>query len=208
MTQIGKFLDKPTNLMLLVRRLSWDEDEFEEAVREQPSLYLEASRYRALKARRLKRAEFSLSTTTAETKTKLRTKRDKGGRKLLTEPATAETATIDPAVVVARKKLDEAYVQDELAKSLMEAYRQRGQMLKIVADIRASEVASEIRNVRENLARDDMRNLSDRVRSQFAGKKKHPLAGRPEYRDDRGRLPHADNCRSNRGGPCNCGRGM
>ncbi len=35
----------------------------------------------------------------------------------------------------------------------------------------------------------------------------HALAGRAEYRDNSGCLPHSDSCRSNRMGPCDCGRG-
>jgi len=210
MNKLHEFLNQPTNLRRLVGSLEWDEDAFEDAVREQPKLYLEASRYRAVKARRKARAEFGLAQATAEKKLVLRSKRDKAGRKMLTEPAIAEGAVLSPEYVIARRALDDAYVGEELAKAIMEAYRQRGQMLKIIADIRTSEVASEIRNVRENLARDEFHKLSDRTREKLHerhSKKNHKLAGRPEYRDSQGRLPHADWCRSNKMGPCNCGRG-
>ena len=207
MSTLKTFLNQPTNLRKLVDKLEWDEDAFEDAVREQPRLYLEASRYRALKARRQARAKFALTNTVAEKKLILRGRKDRAGRKQLTESAVTESAALTEDVKDAQKNLDDAYVQEELAKAIMEAYRQRGQMLKIIADIRSSEVASEIRSVRENLARDEMHKLSDRTREQLAKRKKHPLAGRPEYRDDRGRLPHADFCRSNKGGACTCGRG-
>lgn len=66
--------------------------------------------------------------------------------------------------------------------------------------------------VKRRLSKSDQRivdevnaTISDGVRRD--GPRRYPMAGRPEYRDLYGRLPHADNCRSNRMGPCTCGRG-
>ena len=173
-----QLLERPVKLSDLVEKLALDEDSFEEEVREQPKLFLEASRYRAMKMRKRATASFMYDRAMAEVKLEGRKLKDDKGKKKLTEGALSDRALLSDNAHKYRTDMDEAYLDEELAKGLVEAWRQRGQMLKIISDIRCSEVGSEIRSVRENLIRDDMKrnsqSLRERVDRKYGRVKGHP----------------------------------
>jgi hypothetical protein len=147
---------EPVNIRKLVAKLSFDEDGLEEAAMENAKLLFEAARYRVKKMRRSAKSKFAYETAFAELRTKGRQRKTKGEGRGPTESAIADEALADETVQQLKTAMDDANAQEELSKSLLECYRVRRDMIKAIATIRASEISAELREVRENLKRDEL----------------------------------------------------
>lgn len=118
-----------------------DEDILAEAIR-QPTLMVQASRYRVAKMRDRAQAIARLDAARAELALKIRNKKDAAGRKM-TEGALKERLELSPTIRRLREESDRAYEGEELAKLILESFRQRNSAIKIVADVRVYEGSRE-----------------------------------------------------------------
>lgn len=165
MGQLDDIFNAPVNLRKLISKISFDAELLEKASLEQPGLYLEASRYRTLKMRKKNKAFVQKDMVKAELGIKYRKR--KGDGEKLTEGAAKDRVLFDPAMQEAQAALDRATEEEVWAQGLVEVFRQRLSVLKIVAEIRNSEMANEIRHAKENMATAGMRKAAEQARSKF-----------------------------------------
>ena len=165
MGQLNDIFNAPVNLRKLISRISFDADLLEKAALEQPGLYLEASRYRTLKMRKKNKAFVQKDMVKAELGIKYRKRKDSGEK--LTEGAAKDKVLFDPAMQDAQAALDRATEEEVWAQGLVEVFRQRLSVLKIVAEIRNAEMASEIRHAKENMATAGMRKAAEHARERI-----------------------------------------
>lgn len=159
-----KYLEQEIDIEGLIRELRITEEDIEKAALRQPKLFLEASRYRVRKLQIRTARMAKLEVAKAELGIKLRRQAHEGSEKKLTEAAINELIVSNRKYRILRKKLEAAFVQEEFAKSLQESYRQKRDILRILADIRNAEISQEIRQARSQLAFDETRKMSDKAR--------------------------------------------
>ena len=159
-------LSTPVDVKKLVGKLAFDEDGLEEAAMENAKLLFEAARYRVMKMRRSAKLKFAYETVYAEQRARGRKRKNDGEGRGPTESAIADAAMSSEEVQELRQKMDEANAQEELSKSLLECFRVRRDMIKAIATIRASEISAELRDVRENLKRDELDKVKANMRRQ------------------------------------------
>lgn len=109
-----------------------DENILAEAVR-QPLLFVEAARYRVQKMRKRALAGAKLEAERARIALKIRNKKNAQGDKM-TEGALKERLETSPLIQNLRRASDAAYEEEEWAKLILEAYRQRNSAIKVVAE--------------------------------------------------------------------------
>lgn len=161
-------LSKPVDLKHLLDQLAIPEDELQEAAVEQPRLYLEASRWRSMKLRRMAGTHTQFHMARADVAVKLR-RANEGGKKVYTEGSIEDHCNADPKIIALRQQMDEADALEEYSKGLLEAYRQRMAVIKILADIRNSEMAYEIRQVKSNMAKADLVKKARELQDSYTG---------------------------------------
>lgn len=165
--EILEILRAPVDVRRLINRLAFDLDNFDRANMEQPRLSLEAGRYRTQAALLRARVELQLETKQAELGVQLR-RRGEGAKKAPTDKAITSKVVLDPEVQALRKRLYLAEATEIWSKQLAEAYQyQRLAVLKVIGEIRASELASELRTVKEKGALDIVRRAAEKARSRF-----------------------------------------
>lgn len=165
--EILEILRAPVNVRRLIDRLAFDADNFERANLEQPRLSLEAGRYRTQAALLRARLELQLETQEAALGVQLRRKGE-GAKRAPTEKAVSSKIILNPEIQSLRKRLYLAETTEIWSKQLAEAYQyQRLAVLKIIGDVRASEIASELRTVKEKGALDIVRRAAEKMRSRF-----------------------------------------
>lgn len=165
MSEITELLAAPIDVRRLVSKLAFNLDNFEQANMEQPRLYLEAGRYRTKAALDKARAELQLEVTMAETGAQWRERPTSG--KAMTEKAIADKITLNKEVIKLRQRAYMAKVTEEWAKQLLEAYSQRLMVLGIIGKVRSSEIASELRAVKEQAAIQVVRREAEKVRRKL-----------------------------------------
>lgn len=163
---LQEILEAPVNLLRLIRRLQIDEDALEQAALEQPGLLLESSRYRAKKMRRRAMALIDAEVIRAQTGLGLRASKYDGS-KALTEKAVTDKTLLSPKYRKAKRKLERLYVEEEWAKSLVTAYMHRLSVLKLLVEIRNTDMHSEIRQAKSKMAVDSMRKRAERIREGY-----------------------------------------
>lgn len=168
LNEILEFVEKPVDVRRLIERLSFDLDNFEDEGRKQPRLYLEAGRYHTQIV--LRRARLELQTEALEAELGIGYKKTVStDKKPLTDKGVANRVQINPERLKAREKLALAEATEVWSKQLLEAYRQREQMLKMVGGMRQSEISSELRAAKEKGIVDQMNKRAKRVRDEFDG---------------------------------------
>ena len=165
MGQLEEIFSKPVNLRKVISQITFSEDQLERASMTQPGLYLEASRYRTLKMRKKAKAFLQLEMVRAEVS--LRYRKKQLGGKALTEGAIKDRVMVDQEVVTARQAYERALEEEEWAKGLMVVFQQRLSVIKVVTEIRNSEMASEVRQVKEQMATAGMRKAAERYRDKM-----------------------------------------
>lgn len=162
---LESILNRPVNLKGLIDKIAFDPEDLEHAALEQPGLYLEASRYRTLKMRKKNSAYVTMNAVKARLGLSYRKKKRDGQR--LTEGAVKDAALFDPEMVSACKGLDHASEEEEWAKALVEVFRQRLSVIKVLTEIRVAEISNEIREVKNKMAVDSMHNAAAKARDKF-----------------------------------------
>lgn len=168
---MNEILKKQVDVEGLIEKLDFAEENVLEATRAQPGLFLEASRYRVKSMRRRAKALFELETSMADAALILRQKKNAQGKKEMTETAIKEKVMLNSVVKDARIRLDRAYEEEELAKLLVEAYRQRRDACRIIVDALGAEIQSEVKLAQIEGERGDMTALKKKVREKFRGRR-------------------------------------
>jgi hypothetical protein len=156
-------MDK-TALKQLLSKLSFAEENLPQATLEQPSLFLDAARYRVQKLRLKIQAKSSYETVWAKSANEIRTKMS--GTKL-TKDYIENLVITRPPVIAAKKTLDEAMVSDEWAQLLLEAFRMRSHACKGMVDILRAETASDFRQELQGKQKKELDALVEEVEKRF-----------------------------------------
>lgn len=157
---IVELLEKPVDIKRLVDKLFFSADDLESAALKQPTLYLEAGRFRAqssLEASRLKRKLLKESGIRS---LKIR-------NSVKTEGAVKSKLSQSHTIQDLQKRVDESEVYEEFSKQLTESYKERLMVIAILARLKASEVNSELRHVKNAEEVSKMRQRAHKVRKSF-----------------------------------------
>lgn len=153
--RVVEMLEKPVDVKKLVDRLFFAIDNLEEAAILQPKYYLESGRFKAQTALQL--ASYKRKYSRLLGKKSLRIRKKESGLK---EGEVKAYLSVDPELQALQKKIDQADVYEDFAKQLVEAYKERLMVLAVLARLRASEINSELRQVKSE---DDVRRLRKRA---------------------------------------------
>ena len=161
--EVLELLDKPVDVRRLIKELAFDLENFEEANRMQPRLFLEAGRYLTSAVLQKSKTENKLETMIAETGLKLRREKIKG-KNSLTDKGIIDMVNGNPEVATLKNRFAITKAMEVWAKQLLEAYNHRLTVLSNITRIRTGEMATQLREVKEKAAVDDMRRRADKVR--------------------------------------------
>lgn len=119
---------------ILLNGVELAEEDLMRSTIKQPELFWLAGRLRVqLMHKRIKR-EFELEMARATIGMRTRQKRDDKGKREYTEGHVKAAIELDRKVQHIRKRLDRDFVLEELGKQLLEAYRMRRDVIRIVTD--------------------------------------------------------------------------
>lgn len=145
----------------LVARVPFDEISIVQAAMEQPSLLLEANKLRVKCMHRRAALEQKINLKISMIGQKYRNVRSDKGRREHTEGAVKAYAEMQPVVIKLRRKLNIAFAKEELAKGLVDVFRTRKDVIRIIVDagkisMQAKEIAlltnnKKLRSVVRNL---------------------------------------------------------
>lgn len=170
-TGLDKILDQPVDLQGLIEKLDFSEENILAANREQPSLYLEASRYRVKKMRGRIQAESNLKAEEAKAGLFLRAKKKLNPKAGVTEGYIKDKIFVHPAVMEARQRYDDTQVYEEWAKLFLETYRQRGRAIQTLAELLGAEAIAQARIAHKELEIEGFEKLKDAVRKKYPGRR-------------------------------------
>lgn len=155
----------------LLERLSFPEEGLQQAVLEQAKLFMEAADFRIAKMRAYQGAKRELDGAKTQISLRLRAKYavPQKGKKALTERHLTDLVEQTQTVKVASAALDKAERLEEWAKLLLEAYRQRRDSLKIMAQFAYVE-----ENFRVGVG-DRMKETRERLKSRLPEKEEEEV---------------------------------
>ena len=162
-----EYLERPVDVVRLIEKLDFEEEDAEGAAREQPSLLLEVARFRVQKMRRRIQSEMAFDTAKARARLKLRAKKSAGAK--LTETAISDKVLLRSSVRLALKKSNRAKWEEEFTKLLLEAYRQRKDAIRIIIDARWAETGSAVRKAKLEEGKALKNKLVKEVRRRYKG---------------------------------------
>ena len=166
--ELEELVQEAVDLTKLVHRLSFGADELEKASLSQPKLYMTASRYRTQVLRSMKKTERKYKTLRAEKKQALRKKKHSMPRgERPTESSLEDLVDTDFEVRKLAVRLDRLIVLEEFAKSLVDSFRQRRDMIRNLIDIRNAEIGHEIRSVKQGMAKKEMDTMRTKARQRM-----------------------------------------
>ena len=168
-SNLDEILNEPVDVSALIEKLDFSEENIIVANREQPALFLEASRYRVKRMRSRIQAESHLDTEKAKASLFFRIK--KAAKSGITEAYVKDKVTMDKGVQEVRAKYDRAQVYEEWSKLFLEAYRQRGHAIKTLSEILGAEANAQARLARKELEVAGFENLKEQVRKRYPGRK-------------------------------------
>jgi hypothetical protein len=153
-------------LIQLIEGLSLDADTVLEDASKLPTLFLKAADYRVQKMRQAVQAEMKLDTIRAEAEIEIRNSAVEAGEKI-TEGHIKSHLILNPDVVQATEKSNEAEAQQEYGKLMLEAYRVKRDCLRAVSDLTAAERAME-RITGMNTG--SLKEAREKVKAKYPGK--------------------------------------
>lgn len=130
-----KTIDKAEEL---IKKLAIIDSDIRREAMNQPTLFIEAARYRVDKMQERARIGAELESTRASLAVNIRNKKNAQGEKI-TEGGLKERLEKHSAIKTLRDRSDRAYEDEEFAKLLLEAYRQRRDGIRIIADMESYE---------------------------------------------------------------------
>jgi Fe2+ transport system protein B len=159
---IVEMLERPVDVKKLVDRLYFNADDLETAALKQPKLYLESGRFRAQTSLEAKRLARKLAKEIGIRSLKIRQRSN-----IKTEGAVKSQLSKSHTIQSLQKRVDDSEVYEEFAKQLTEAYKERLMVLALLSRLKASEISSEIRKVKNAETVDAMRKRAHNVRKHF-----------------------------------------
>jgi hypothetical protein len=160
--EIVELLEKSVDVKRLVDKLFFSADDLETAALKQPTLYLEAGRFRAQSSLELSRLKRKLAKTLGVKGLKIR-----HNSKGLTETAIKSRLSTSHTIQDLQKRVDDFGIYEEFAKQLTESYKERLMVIAILSRLKASEISSELRHVKNAEQVDSMRKRAHKVRKSF-----------------------------------------
>lgn len=168
-TELSRLLKKKVDLSSLLDSLDFTDEQIVDASKVQPLLFMEAARYRAKAMRKRSRLEAALSVARAERAGKFRSSKKEVGDRV-TEGQVQERLNKDPTIASLQASVDEAEVEEEYAKLLLEGFRMRRDALKVVADVIGAEIyVSKISSGQMT----ELRKIKRRLEDKYPGQKRH-----------------------------------
>ena len=128
-----ELLNVKVDVKALLDNVSFHDAELIEVAYEQPMLLKNAHQLRVQCMHRRAALESKLALKIGLLTQKYRNVREKGKR-AHTEGAVKAYAEMQPSVIKLRKKLNVAYAKEELAKGLVEVFRTRKDVIRIIVD--------------------------------------------------------------------------
>jgi len=171
MNRMEELLSQPVNLDDLIEKLDFSEENVIQANREQATLYLEASRYRVKKMRGRIRAESKFEAAKTEAAMILRQKKRSGEKGSITEGYIKDRVATNPHVHSAKRKFEDAVAYEEMAKLLLETYRQRGRAIQTLAEILGAEAHAQARQARRDIEEAGLDQLRRQVKRRFEARR-------------------------------------
>lgn len=126
------------------------------AAGEQPVLFMDAARYRVGRMERRVRAKAVLETGKAECALRMRREAEDNGEKI-TEGKIGNLIDADAVIITLRANYEDAEVEDEFSKLLLEAFRVRRDCIRVISDLTGAERAIESLRTKETVELDKAR---------------------------------------------------
>jgi len=171
---IELLLEAPVDIRQLIKKLEFSDEDVARATMEQAKLFLEASRYRVLCMRKRLRAVATYELLCSQEALKLRRAKralvDKKDKSQLTEKSISDRISVLSTVVQARRELDIETVYEEWSKLLVDAYKQRRDACRILAEIMGAEASAELRVARSEAAVRGLKHLRKEVNARWPGR--------------------------------------
>lgn len=165
--ELNEYLSRKTDLRELIKKLDFTEEEVEDAAKEQPKMFLRATRYRVQKMRDKVEAELAYENKVAKLSSKYQRRKDDKGKRTLTEGAVKARVQLDKKVQILRRKMEMSYVHEKFSELLVEAYRSREKAIKVIIDARWAEAGSALKHMKEEGAKKMSRRLQKEVRDRY-----------------------------------------
>lgn len=167
MKKTNKFdpLDEKVDLAKLLGKIYFVEENVNEANLEQAVLQYTASRYRVQCMRR--RLQLDTEYELARSKAARDFRKINRDGKTLTEATIREMVERHPEVNELKKKLDEATVNEELAKHLFEVFKQRQSAIKNVVEVQKNNIARELWKLETHSKNEKLKAAAKVIRSKY-----------------------------------------
>lgn len=127
-------LKEDVDVKQLVEKVAFNEAELISAAFEQPILTKAAHQLRVQCMHRRAALEQKINLRISMIGQKYRNVRNSKGRRENTEGAVKAYAEMQPSVIKLRKRLNIAYAREELAKGLIDVFRTRKDMIRVIVD--------------------------------------------------------------------------
>lgn len=154
----------------LLAKLDFSDTDVVAASLEQPSLFMEAARFRTRKMRLKARAEMLLNAILAEESLRLRKRAVIRGEKL-TEKLIETTLDTRSVVKDARQRFNLAREGEEYSKLLVEAFQMRRDVCKIISQLMVGEMQMTGREAMATVNKQQLEQVRERLKKKYPGKK-------------------------------------
>jgi hypothetical protein len=129
-----ELISEQVDVAALVGKIPFEGSQLIEAALEQPKLHLEAGKLRVQCMHKRGALEAKLSLETSMLAQRRRSIRNPEGKRDNTEGAVKAYVEMQPSVIKLRKLLNTAIAKEELSKQLVDVYRSRKDVIRIIVD--------------------------------------------------------------------------
>lgn len=129
-----ELLEEDIDVGKLIKSIELSEDDLMNAAMRQPELFWNAGRLRVQLMHKRARREIELESARAKVSIRARSAKDDKGKREYTEGHVKAKIELNSEVREIRKKLDKDFVLEELSKQLLEAYRMRRDIIRVITD--------------------------------------------------------------------------
>jgi hypothetical protein len=157
-----ELLQSPVDVKRLVRKLKFSVDALEKAAEEQPSLRLEAGKFRAQIALDMQSAKRKLLRVIGKKSLSLRKSGD-----YKTEGAVKNKLSLDSKVQRLQKEYDTLEVYNTFTKDIMEAYTERSMAVNVLTKLRSSEVSSHLASIKGDSVVEELSKKAKHIRDTY-----------------------------------------
>lgn len=157
-----ELISEEVDISKLLSKITFSDNELIEAAMEQPSLLAEAIKLRVQCMHKRSVVDSKIALETSLLSQRFRRIRSPEGKRENTEGAVKAYVETQPIIIKLRKRLNRAFAEEELAKGLVDVYRTRKDVIRIIIDsgkisLQAQEIAllkgsSRLRSVVKDLA--------------------------------------------------------